>query len=1120
MRSSDETCFNLRRLHVLFAVSSAALVAVTVWMIVADHQRPWREYQRTFRERIEPWTTAARIRDAEAAGQGRGVDPLRRLLASQQPSLAKRVLGLPLIDCFGRPQGVEQFWLPELTIDYNFREVARIDRCVTCHQAIDKAAAGSPRRPAYASEQTLTLQVAASQSAVATAGQGGEPWATAYGFGLADRGMLHDHVATVNLVVARSPAAVAGLEVGDAILRIGGRAIADRAEAARRLADKAAAGDPLALEVRRGLGQPYASHPRLDLFVGSGSPHPAAEFGCTICHDGQGSATDFTLASHSPNSPPQRLDWRRRFGWAGNGHWDLPMLPARLAESRCLKCHPQVSDLEPSRKYPDAPAPKLLAGYHLVRQLGCFGCHEIQGFDDRGRAIGPDLRLEPAGGPAVDAMRRPGTMRKVGPALGDVAGRLDRAFLVEHTADPARFRPNSRMPKLFGINEHLEGKALADTARQEQAEIQAVAEYLLTASRPVELVPPPAGATESPSAQRGKRLFRVQGCLACHQHEAMPEGQSTVGPDLSRLGAKYATASARAWLASWIRSPTHHAPRTPMPVVTIDLERVPASEPGQKRFSDPAADLAAWLVSTGEPPRAQSAGVAAARLGKDTIRKRGCYGCHEIPGFENAQPIGPALTDWGRKQVSLLAFEQINRFVEKTESPASRSREAGQGSAAFFREALLTHRREGFVWQKLAAPRSFDYQKAKPFHQQLLMGRFTLTEAQREAIATFVLGLVAQPPSTRYVAQPDARQKAIVAGRKLIDQYGCAECHTMEMERWTLRYDPARQPITPSPADFAFLDPHLPAATIAASRTLDRRGLAQVEVSGMPRVDASGKLQEDEDEEGHPLFGFTLWEPAAVAGRACTVGGPDLLVGKSTLVGRRAPWGGVYARLLYPVVLAEARAAGTSASLQEAWGWVPPALAGIGRAVQPPWMYEYLLRPRVIRPATVLRMPQFSLTSDEARRLADYFAAASGAEFPYAAPAGPLPATAAEEQARLARCDRAMKFLVDRTTYCAKCHLVGDYGPGGEIRTVLAPALDQVGRRIRPDYLRRWLASPKSALPYTAMPANFPAAGPALGQDIYPGTSLEQLDAVMELLLNYDWYLGRRQSVRRMAEGK
>jgi hypothetical protein len=109
--------------------------------------------------------------------------------------------------------------------------------------------------------------------------------------------------------------------------------------------------------------------------------------------------------------------------------------------------------------------------------------------------------------------------------------------------------------------------------------------------------------------------------------------------------------------------------------------------------------------------------------------------------------------------------------------------------------------------------------------------------------------------------------------------------------------------------------------------------------------------------------------------------------------------------------------------------------------------------------------------------------------------------------------------VLDRTTFCAKCHLVGDFSPGG-LWTALAPNLSETGRRLRPEHVRRWLADPRSVLPYTAMPAQFPPAGPPLGQDLFPGASREQLDAVVDLLLHYDQYWQQRNSVRRMMENE
>jgi len=117
----------------------------------------------------------------------------------------------------------------------------------------------------------------------------------------------------------------------------------------------------------------------------------------------------------------------------------------------------------------------------------------------------------------------------------------------------------------------------------------------------------------------------------------------------------------------------------------------------------------------------------------------------------------------------------------------------------------------------------------------------------------------------------------------------------------------------------------------------------------------------------------------------------------------------------------------------------------------------------------------------------------------------------------LERYDAAMRILTDRKTYCAKCHLIGELGPGGEAGTVLAPDLEQVAGRLRPEYLRRWLAHPRAVLPYTPMPVNFPPDGAPLDPALWPGDTREQLDAVKNLLSHYDWYLRRRTSAAELA---
>lgn len=104
-----------------------------------------------------------------------------------------------------------------------------------------------------------------------------------------------------------------------------------------------------------------------------------------------------------------------------------------------------------------------------------------------------------------------------------------------------------------------------------------------------------------------------------------------------------------------------------------------------------------------------------------------------------------------------------------------------------------------------------------------------------------------------------------------------------------------------------------------------------------------------------------------------------------------------------------------------------------------------------------------------------------------------------------------MKIVLNGN-YCVKCHFLADYVPPGAKRG-LAPNLAEVYRRLRPDFVRDWIANPPRILPYTAMPVNITYENPApILQQLYHGTNVEQVEALADLLMNYDQYA--RQSTR------
>ena len=48
--------------------------------------------------------------------------------------------------------------------------------------------------------------------------------------------------------------------------------------------------------------QPFTTHPNLDFYLSSSSPHPIDEFGCTGCHAGRARGTSFVSSSHTPSN--------------------------------------------------------------------------------------------------------------------------------------------------------------------------------------------------------------------------------------------------------------------------------------------------------------------------------------------------------------------------------------------------------------------------------------------------------------------------------------------------------------------------------------------------------------------------------------------------------------------------------------------------------------------------------------------------------------------------------------------------------------------------------------------------------------------------------------------------
>src|SRR5262249_15536362 len=83
----------------------------------------------------------------------------------------------------------------------------------------------------------------------------------------------------------------------------------------------------------------FSTHPRLNLMVGSESPHPVGDFGCTPCHGGRDRASSFWSAGHSPETDQEARRWTRRLEWEFDKFNDTPVLPLKYSDAGCYRCH-------------------------------------------------------------------------------------------------------------------------------------------------------------------------------------------------------------------------------------------------------------------------------------------------------------------------------------------------------------------------------------------------------------------------------------------------------------------------------------------------------------------------------------------------------------------------------------------------------------------------------------------------------------------------------------------------------------------------------------------------------------------------------------------------------------
>ncbi|MFZ1377624.1 MAG: c-type cytochrome [Geothrix sp.] len=227
--------------------------------------------------------------------------------------------------------------------------------------------------------------------------------------------------------------------------------------------------------------------------------HKFSEFGCTVCHDGQGRGLDPEYSHGRDEYWPDPL-----LGYTTQEHWRKDFAPKlkgkEYMQANCAQCHTEIA-------FPGTPL--VAKGRELFFSSNCYGCHRIEGLSD-------------------------GT---IGPDLSDVGKKWKLDYLWGRIADPKFILATSIMPK-FNLKEEdikalvvflksRKGRNFAETEIQRfKVKLTGGAELVQATIKPVQINP-------AEMVKQGEKLVLDRACTACHK---LGDRDGGIAPDLSFEG--------------------------------------------------------------------------------------------------------------------------------------------------------------------------------------------------------------------------------------------------------------------------------------------------------------------------------------------------------------------------------------------------------------------------------------------------------------------------------------------------------------------------------------------------------------------------------------------------------
>jgi mono/diheme cytochrome c family protein len=340
--------------------------------------------------------------------------------------------------------------------------------------------------------------------------------------------------------------------------------------------------------------QPFRAH--------SPIPHRIRDWGCVVCHRGQGAATEVAEAHETTLA------------------WEQPLLPVRYIQASCGTCH--RGDLQET--------PQLNRGRELLRTLNCAGCHRLQGVN-RSEMPGPDLT--------------------------SIGMKVSRQWIYKWLKEPRTVLDGNGNVTVTGYDSEGSPPRMPQF-RFTEPELQTLSGYLSTLrgnpNQPFH-IDPRVIATWSKRPDllaQGELRFRQMFCSTCHSFAVTRAGETKliggdIGSELTKVGSKVNPD----WLAAWLKDPQSYLPHSRMPRYQwSDEDLYKVTQYIAAKLND--SDLLAGVPQLGAPTAAEI------QMGRRLFVDKGCASCHFVEGISPQRDLGPDLSAEGGKDLSQLEFGQ------------------------------------------------------------------------------------------------------------------------------------------------------------------------------------------------------------------------------------------------------------------------------------------------------------------------------------------------------------------------------------------------------------------------------------------------------------------------------